>query len=75
MRGVPARSLSHLHGFRRTWRERDGLAGVLAGAAAGYGEDRGRPVTGAAVSGSRRAVGLAPEGRGEAAAPQREAPG
>ncbi len=42
MRGVPARSLSHLHGFRRTWRERDGPAVVLAGAAPGYGEDRGR---------------------------------
>ena len=50
MRGVPARSLSHLHGFRRTWRERDGPPGVLAGAAAGYGEDRRRPVTGAAVA-------------------------
>jgi hypothetical protein len=75
MRGVPAQSLSHLHGFRRIWRERDGPPGVLAGAAAGYGEDRRRPVTGAAVSGSRRAVGLAPEGRGEAAAPNGEAPG
>ena len=74
MSGVPAGSLSHLHGFRRTWRERDGPPGVLAGAAAGYGEDRRRPVTGAAVSGSRRAVGLTPEGRGEAAAPQRRGP-
>ena len=35
------------------------------GAAAGYGGDRRRPVTGGAVRGSRRAVGLASEGRGE----------
>jgi hypothetical protein len=48
-----------------------GLAVVLAGAAAGYGGDRRRPVTGGAVRGSRRAVGLASEGRGEAGAPQR----
>ena len=47
---------------------------VLAGAAAGYGGDRRRPVTGGAVRGSRRAVGLASEGRGEAAAPQRRDP-
>jgi hypothetical protein len=38
---------------------------VLASAAAGYGGDRRRPVTGGAVRGSRRAVGLASEGRGE----------
>jgi hypothetical protein len=50
------------------------LAVVLAGAAAGYGGDRRRPVTGGAVRGSRRAVGLASEGRGEAAAPQRRDP-
>ena len=53
---------------------RYGLAVVLAGAAAGYGGDRRRPVTGAAVRGSRRAVGLASEGRGKAAAPQRRDP-
>jgi len=41
---------------------------ALAGAAAGYGGDRRRPVTGGAVRGSRRAVGLASEGRGEVAA-------
>ena len=53
----------------RSTRIYDGLAVVLVGAAAGYGGDRRRPVTGAAVRGSRRAVGLASEGRGEAAAP------
>ena len=47
---------------------------VLAGAAAGHGGDRRRPVTGDAVRGSRRAVGLASEGRGEAAAQQRRDP-
>ena len=46
-----------------------GLAVVLAGAAAGYGGDRRRPVTGGAVRGSRRAVGLASEGRGESCRP------
>ena len=35
----------------------NGLAVVLAGAAAGYGGDRRPPVTGHAVRGSRRAVG------------------
>ena len=47
---------------------------MLEGVAAGYGGDRRRPVTGGAVRGSRRAVGLASEGRGEAAAPQRRVP-
>jgi hypothetical protein len=40
------------------------LVVMLAGAAAGYGEDRRRPVTGGAVRGSRCVVGLASEGRG-----------
>ena len=52
-------------GVRRTWRVGVGLIVVLAGATAGYGGDRRRPVTGGAVRGSRRAVGLASEGRGE----------
>ena len=61
-------------GDRRTRRERDGLA-LLAGAASGrYGGDRWRPVAGVAVRGSRRAVGLPSEGRGEAADPQRRDP-
>ena len=42
---------------------------ALAVAAAGYGGDRRRPVTGGAVRGSRRAVGLASEGRGESCRP------
>jgi hypothetical protein len=74
MRGVLPGSLRHLHGSRRTRRVADRLAVVLAGAAAGYGGDRRRPVTGVAVRGSRRAVGLASEGRGEAAAPRRRDP-
>jgi len=40
-----------LHGDRRIWRNAGGLAMVLAGAAAGYGGDRRRPVTGGAVHG------------------------
>ena len=49
---------------------------VLVGAAAGYGGDRRRPVTGAAVRGSRRAVGLSSEGRGEQLPPRNgETPG
>src|SRR5215475_7625690 len=48
-----------------SWHHAFGLALVLAGAAAGYGGDGRRPVTGSAVRGSRRAVGLASEGRGE----------
>jgi len=69
MRGVPSPALWHLHRSRRTRREGDGLAVVLAGAAAGYGGDRRRPVTGATVRGSRRAVGLASEGRGGSCRP------
>ena len=45
----------------------DGLVVVLAGAAAGYGGDRRRPVTGDAVRGSRRAVGRAASEDAEAA--------
>jgi hypothetical protein len=44
----------HLFRDRRTWRDVDGLVVVLAGAAAGYGGNRMRPVTGGAVRGSRR---------------------
>ena len=46
MRGVLPGSLRYLHGSRRTWRVADRLAVVLADAAAGYGGDRRRPVTG-----------------------------
>ena len=55
--------------YWRTRRDVYGLAVVLAGAAAGYGGIRRRPVTGGAVRGSRRAVGLASEGRGESCRP------
>jgi len=70
MRGVPPRSLRHLHGDRRIRRNVYGLAVVLAGAVAGYGGDRRWPVTGVAVRRSRRAVGLASEGRGEKLPPR-----
>jgi hypothetical protein len=66
MRGPVAVTSSRL---RRIWRAAVGLAVVLAGAAAGYGGDRRQPVTRASVRGSRRAVGLASEGRGEATTP------
>jgi hypothetical protein len=62
-------------GDRRTWHMGVGLAVVLAGAAAGYGGNRRRPVTGGAVGGSRRAVGLASEGRGESCRPATALPG
>jgi hypothetical protein len=51
MRGVPVRPLTS-HGSWRAWRDADRLVVVLAGAAARYGGDRRRPVTGAAVCGS-----------------------
>jgi hypothetical protein len=69
MRGVPVPVLQRSRGFRRTRRDFDGLVVVLAGAAAGYGGDRTRPVTGGTVRGSRRAAGLASEGRGETCRP------
>jgi hypothetical protein len=55
MRGVPVRwAVAPFPDSRRAWREVVDLAVVLAGAAAGYGGDRRRPVTGGAVRGSRR---------------------
>jgi hypothetical protein len=48
------RLLSHSPGDRHTWRDAVGLVLVLAGAAAGYGGDRRRPVARGAVRGSRR---------------------
>jgi len=57
--------------MRRTWRERVGLAVVLAGAAAGYGGTAGGRSPEGGVRGSRRVVGLASEGRGESCRPQR----
>ncbi len=69
MRGVPARCCHNSPGDRRARRESDGLAVVLAGAAAGYGGDRRRPVPGVPCAAARRAVGLASEGRGESCRP------
>ena len=74
MRGVPPGGCDSLSGDWRTQRDVDGLAVVLAGAAAGYGGDRRRAVTGGAVRGSRRAVGLASEGRGESCRPATASP-
>jgi formylglycine-generating enzyme required for sulfatase activity len=73
MRGVPARSLWHSRRLAQ-WRDADGLAVVLPGAAAGYGGDRRRPVTGVPWTAARRAVGLASEGRGGSCRPQRRYP-
>jgi hypothetical protein len=50
--------------MRCTWHERVGLAVVLAGAAAGYSGTAGGRSPEDTVRGSRRAVGLASEGRG-----------
>jgi hypothetical protein len=70
MRGVPACRLGHLHGVRRIWRVAVGLVVVLAGAAAGYGGDRRRPVTrGCRARQLAASVGLASEGRGESCRP------
>ena len=70
MRGVPfPLAVTFLPATGAFRRDADHLAVVLEGAAAGYGGDRRRPVTGGAVRGSRRAVGLASEGRGESCRP------
>jgi hypothetical protein len=77
MRGiVPALvAVTHSSGDWRTRRDAIGLAVVLAGAAARYGEDRRQPVTGGAVRGSRRAWwASAQRARRKAGAPQRRVP-
>ena len=77
MRGVPARWLGHLHGPRHTRHGLVGLVVVLAGAAAGYGGNRRRPVTGGAVRGSSaRLVGFRPKGAAKSCRPHNgETPG
>jgi hypothetical protein len=47
---------------------------VLAGAAAGYGGDRRRPVTGVPCAAAAAPQGLRPKDAAKAAAPQRRAP-
>ena len=69
MRGVPPSGCDILPATGASGVRVTALVVVLAGAAAGYGGDRRRPVTGGAVRGSRRAVGLASEGRGESCRP------
>jgi len=69
MRGAPVPALPHPHGSGGSDATVTAWPWYWRGAAAGYGGDRRRPVTGGAVRGSRRAVGLASEGRGESCRP------
>ena len=76
MRGVPARWLWHFPGDRRTRRDADGLAMVLAGAAAGYGGDRSGRSPGVPCAAADAPGGLPPKGRGEKLPPRNgETPG
>jgi hypothetical protein len=75
MRGVPPCCCDSFTAPGAPGARGDGLVVVLAGAAAGV--RRGPQAVGhrGAVRGSRRAVGLASEGRGKAAARNGEMPG
>jgi hypothetical protein len=76
MRGVPARWLSHSHGFWRTQRDAVGLGVVQAGAAAGYGGDRSGRLPGVPCAAADAPGGLPPKGRCEKLPPRNgETPG
>jgi hypothetical protein len=70
MRGAPSRGSDTFHGSRRIWRVVEGLAVVLAGAAAGYGRDRSGRSPGVPCAAADAPGGLPPKGRGEKLPPR-----
>jgi hypothetical protein len=76
MRGPALVAVTHSSGNPCTRREAIALAVVLAGAAAGYGGDRRRPITGGPCAAAAAPGGLPPKGRGEKLPPRNgETPG